>query len=280
MGIFMGGTVSNLAAAGNHNSRHPTAGSLIYGLPAARIADRFRSGLAATRAAPGQLFRKLQRMMNKTSDQTSKPPMGSVGPVVLDESEPDDDALLVTRAQGGDMRSYDTLVTRHRGRIFAMIRNMIHQEAEAWDLAQEVFIKAWQALPRFEAKARFSTWLYRIAHNVVYDWTRKKRIEGVGELNDEIFERDQIDPASATTPDTGVAPDEAMSRGELRLKIEAALAKLSPEHREVVVLKDVQGLAYKEIAEVMGSSIGTVMSRLFYDRQKLQTMLKHEYESR
>ena len=161
-----------------------------------------------------------------------------------------------------------------------MIRNMIHQEAEAWDLSQEVFIKAWQALPRFEAKARFATWLYRIAHNVVYDWTRKRRIEGVGEFNDEIFERDRIDPAAVTAPDAGVSPDEAMAHAELRVKIEAALAKLSPEHREVVLLKDVQGLAYKDIAEVMGSSIGTVMSRLYYARQKLQTMLKHEYEAR
>ncbi len=221
-------------------------------------------------------------MMNNASDQTSKPPMGSAGPVVLDEtmSEPDEDARLVAQAQGGDMRSYDALVTRHRGRIFAMIRNMIHQEAEAWDLSQEVFIKAWQGLPRFEAKARFSTWLYRIAHNVVYDWARKKRIESVGELNDEIFERDRIDPASATTPTAAQAPDEAMAHGELRVKIEAALAKLSPEHREAVLLKDVQGLSYKEIAEVMGSTMGTVMSRLFYARQKLQTLLKHEYEAR
>jgi RNA polymerase sigma-70 factor (ECF subfamily) len=178
------------------------------------------------------------------------------------------------------MRSYDALVTRHRGRIFAMIRNMIHQEADAWDLSQEVFIKAWLALSRFEAKARFSTWLYRIAHNVVYDWTRKRKIESAGEFNDEIFERNRIDPAAVTAPGAGEAPDEAMAHGELRVKIEAALAKLTPEHREVVLLKDVQGLAYKEIAEVMGSSIGTVMSRLFYARQKLQTMLKNEYEAR
>jgi RNA polymerase sigma-70 factor (ECF subfamily) len=227
-------------------------------------------------------LKKFPQTMNKSSEQTSNPPMRSVGPVVLDQAnlEPDDDARLVAQAQAGDMRSYDALVTRHRGRIFAMIRNMIHQEAEAWDLSQEVFIKAWQALPRFEAKARFSTWLYRIAHNVVYDWTRKKRIDGIGELNDEVFERERIDPASSTTPDAGEAPDEAMAHGELRAKIEAALGKLSPEHREVVVLKDVQGLAYKEIAEVMGSTIGTVMSRLFYARQKLQTMLKHEYEAR
>ena len=161
-----------------------------------------------------------------------------------------------------------------------MIRNMIHQEAEAWDLAQEVFIKAWQGLPRFEAKARFSTWLYRIAHNVVYDWARKKRIEGAGELNDEIFERDRIDPASSTTPDVGASPDDAMAHGELRVKIEKALSKLSPEHREAVLLKDVQGLSYKEIADIMSCSLGTVMSRLFYARQKLQTLLKDEYESR
>lgn len=220
--------------------------------------------------------------MNKPPDIPSKDAVRLAGAVPPDggDSGPDGDLRLVDLAQRGDMRSYDALVTRHRGRIFAMIRSMIHQEAEAWDLSQEVFIKAWQALPRFEAKARFSTWLYRIAHNTVYDWTRRKRVEGVGELNDEVFERERIDPASTTTPDAGEAPDEAMVRGELRAKIEAALDRLSPEHREVVLLKDVQGLAYKEIAEVMGTSIGTVMSRLYYSRQKLQTMLRHEYENR
>lgn len=161
-----------------------------------------------------------------------------------------------------------------------MIRNMIHQEADAWDLAQEVFIKAWQALPHFEAKARFSTWLYRIAHNVVCDWSRKRKFESAGELNDEIFDQHRIDPAAVTAPGPGEAPDEALARAELRAKIAAALAKLSPEHREVVLLKDVQGLAYKEIAEVIQSSIGTVMSRLFYARQKLQTMLLDEYQAR
>ena len=160
-----------------------------------------------------------------------------------------------------------------------MIRNMIHHEAEAWDLAQEVFIKAWQALPQYGAKARFSTWLYRIAHNVVYDWTRKRKIESAGEFNDEIFDHQRIDPAAVTAPGAGEAPDAAMARGELRAKLAAALAKLSPEHREVVLLKDVQGLAYKDIAEVMASSIGTVMSRLFYARQKLQTLLQDEYHT-
>jgi RNA polymerase sigma-70 factor, ECF subfamily len=220
--------------------------------------------------------------MNNPAGDTSKNAKEPNGPVDSDAptSDPDEDFRLVAKAQGGDMKSYDTLITRHRGKIFAMIRNMIHQEADAWDLSQEVFIKAWHALPRFEAKARFSTWLYRIAHNVVYDWTRKRKIDSAGELNDEIFDRNRIDPAAVTAPTMGEAPDTSMEHSELRVKIEAALGKLSPEHREVVVLKDVQGLSYKEIAEVMESTLGTVMSRLFYARQKLQALLKDEYNSR
>jgi RNA polymerase sigma-70 factor (ECF subfamily) len=193
-------------------------------------------------------------------------------------SEPlDEDWAFVTKAQQGDLAAYDALVTRHRGRIFAMIRNMIHNEADAWDLSQEVFIKAWHALPRFEARARFSTWLYRIAHNAVYDWNRKRRIESVGELDDNLFNSEQIDPASNTTPSTVGAPDDSLAQSELRVKIELALSKLSDEHRQVVVLKDVQGLSYKEISNIMETSLGTVMSRLHYARQKLQTMLQDEY---
>jgi RNA polymerase sigma-70 factor (ECF subfamily) len=220
--------------------------------------------------------------MNKMSDEPSNSARGPAGSVHPDaqSGDLDDDFQLVARAQQGDFGSYDALVTRHRGRIFAMIRNMIHQEADAWDLSQEVFIKAWNALPRFEAKARFTTWLYRIAHNVVYDWTRKRKFESAGEWNDEVFERERIDSGSCTTPSGGDAPDDLLAHDELRAKIEKALARLSPEHREVVLWKDVQGLSYKEIAEVMECSIGTVMSRLFYARQKLQVMLKDEYESR
>ena len=219
--------------------------------------------------------------MNKGCPDPSKSLTGPSEPVEFRAgTDPDDDALLVTRAQAGDLRAYDELVIRHRGRIFAMVRNMIHNEADAWDLSQDVFVKAWQALPRFEAKARFSTWLFRIAHNVVYDWTRKRKIDSAGEFNDEIFDREQIDPMASTAPSEAEAPDRSMEHGELRVKIQAALFKISPEHRESVVLKDVQGLSYKEIADAMGCSIGTVMSRLFYARQKLQALLKDEYEAR
>ncbi len=215
--------------------------------------------------------------MNKPSGEPSYPT-----PIPQDAAadESDEDFRLVALAQKGDMSAYDELVIRHRGKIYAMIRNMVKNDADAWDLSQDVFIKAWQALPRFEARARFSTWLYRISHNVVYDWVRKRKVESAGELNDEIFDREKIDSSARTAPAFVESPDDALSNSELRVKIEAALAKLSVDHREAVILKDVQGLSYKEIADAMECSIGTVMSRLFYARQKLQTLLKDEYESR
>lgn len=220
--------------------------------------------------------------MNKPTGDPSNPPQGSTGPVAAEATagDPEEDFRLVALAKEGDTSAYDELVIRHQGRIYAMIRNMVKNDADAWDLSQDVFVKAWQALPRFEARARFTTWLFRIAHNVVYDWVRKRKIESAGELNDEIFNRDSIDLSARTAPSAVDAPDDALSNTELRNKIEDALGKLTPEHRESVILKDVQGLSYKEIADVMECTLGTVMSRLYYARQKLQTLLKDEYESR
>lgn len=194
--------------------------------------------------------------------------------------ELDEDYSYVVLAQKGDQKAYEELVIRHRGKIYAMIKNMVHNEADAWDLSQEVFIKGWRALPRFEARSRFSTWLYRIAHNTVYDFCRRQKKQLNRELYEETFDRENLDSSAKISPTAIDSPDDALSHQELRIKIEIALSKLSVEHREVVLLKDVQGLAYKEIADVMNCSIGTVMSRLFYARQKLQVFLKDEYESR
>jgi len=185
-----------------------------------------------------------------------------------------DDSDLVKQAQAGNYSSFDTLVTRHRGKVYAMIVNMVKNDADAWDLAQDSFIKAWKALPKFENRSKFSTWLFRISHNVVYDWMRKKKIRSEGELDDELLDRNRIDMTASTAPKQSLRPDEALASNELRLEIEAALNKLSPEHKETIVLREVQGMDYKEIAEIMECSLGTVMSRLFYARKKLQTLLK------
>ena len=157
-----------------------------------------------------------------------------------------------------------------------MIYNMVKNDADAWDLSQEAFIKAWKALPKFASRARFSTWLFRISHNVVYDWMRKRRIQGDGELNDEVFDVGKIDLGAPTAPQQGQRPDQVLEQRELLQRINQALDKLSVQHREIVVLREVQGLDYKEIAEIIGSSLGTVMSRLYYARQKLQQHLQSE----
>lgn len=187
-----------------------------------------------------------------------------------------EDARWVEQAKAGNTRAFDQLVSKHRGRIYAMIYQMVRNDADAWDLAQEAFIKAWKALPKFESRARFSTWLFRISHNVVYDWLRKRRMKVEGELNDEVFDAGRIDPGASTAPQQCQRPDEALEQSELQQRIEHALDKLSEEHREVIVLREVQGLDYKEIAEIIDSSLGTVMSRLYYARQKLQGYLKSE----
>jgi RNA polymerase sigma-70 factor (ECF subfamily) len=218
--------------------------------------------------------------MNNQNATPSNPEQDPAETLSMGENDPNEDLRWVSLAQQGDMNAFNQLVIRHQGKIYAMIRNMVRNEADAWDLSQDVFIKAWRALPSFEARSRFSTWLFRISHNVVYDWARKRKIESSGELNDEIFDRDSIDLSARTAPALIESPDEALSNSELRIKISAALEKISPEHREIVILKDVQGLSYKEIADVMECSLGTVMSRLFYARQKLQTLLKDEYQSR
>ncbi len=212
----------------------------------------------------------------KTEKTPSKPveaQRGSSGVSSVPEEGPPD-ASLVERAQQGDLEAFDTLVIRYRGKIFGMIYHLVHNEADAWDLAQDAFVKAWRALPKFKGKSQFYTWLYRIAHNVVYDWLRKKANVVDTREFDETFVGDPTAENSPTVPRPVDAPDEQAERHDLRLEIQAALEKLSPEHRETILLREIEGLKYEEIAERMECSTGTVMSRLFYARKNLQEFLE------
>jgi len=197
-------------------------------------------------------------------------------PVNSSDEDGPPDLDLIKSCQSGDTAAFEILVSRHRGKVFAMVQNMIKNEADAWDLSQEVFIKVWKALPKFEARAQFSTWLYRITHNVVYDWLRKRKIDSAGELDDNLLDRGSIAVGSTTTPSETARPDDAMNNRELGERINKAMDTLSPEHRETILLREVQGFDYKEIAEAMDTSLGTVMSRLYYARKKLQQLLSHE----
>jgi RNA polymerase sigma-70 factor, ECF subfamily len=174
------------------------------------------------------------------------------------------DAELTRRSQAGDAEAFGELVTKYRAKIFTVVFSMVRNEYDAWDIAQEGFLKAWRSIQRFEGRSSFYTWLYSITVNLtIYSIRRKARREEV-ELNDTI---------PSLLPNPGVNYQSA----EIREQINAALAKLSPEHRAVVVLKELEEMRYHEIAKVMNLSLGTVMSRLFYGRKKLQSMLRPIY---
>jgi RNA polymerase sigma-70 factor (ECF subfamily) len=185
---------------------------------------------------------------------------------------------LVRRCQAGDTEAFDELVTRYRTRVFGMIYNMVHNEQDAWDLAQDSFVKAWKSIKRFRGRSSFYTWIYRIVMNVSIDWLRKKQVKGAGAEFDDAVQLREIDPASKTVPKADALPYETMERTEIRARIENAIAHLSPEHRAVILMKEIEEMQYHEIAEALGCSIGTVMSRLFYARKKLQNSLKDVYE--
>ena len=158
-----------------------------------------------------------------------------------------------------------------------MIFHMVRNEEDAWDLAQDGFVRAWKSIANFRGQSAFYTWLHRIMTNAALDWLRKKQIQGGQEFDDTIGLR-RIEPGAVTAPKADMQPAERIADGEVRHSIDAALAKLSPEHRTVIVLREIEGREYQEIADAMETTIGTVMSRLFYARKKLQTLLKETYE--
>lgn len=187
------------------------------------------------------------------------------------------DADLVRLAQQGNAPAFDLLVTRYRGKVYGMCYHLVHNEQDAWDLAQNAFIKAWRALGSFKGDSAFYTWIYRITHNVAYDWLRKRRIESDGEFNDEIGT--PVAAGAEAVPRSGTRPDDALKNQETGRRIHQAIAQLSPDHRTAILLREVEGHSYEEIADIMQSSVGTVMSRLFYARKKLQELLKDTYEN-
>jgi RNA polymerase sigma-70 factor (ECF subfamily) len=196
-------------------------------------------------------------------------------PAEADVSELD----LVKQSQAGNTEAFDQLVSRYRTRVFGMIYNMVHNEQDAWDLAQDSFVKAWKSVGRFRGQSSFYTWIYRIIMNVTIDWLRKKQVKGAGvEFNDAIRLK-EINPASRTVPKADALPHERMEQREIRERIDAAIAQLTPEHRAVILMKEIEDMQYHEIAEALDCSIGTVMSRLFYARKKLQNLLRGVYEN-
>ena len=175
---------------------------------------------------------------------------------------------LVKRARHGELSAYDELVKRYQERIYATIYHMTGNHEDANDLAQESFIKAYQALKTFKGGSSFYTWLYRIAVNKTINFLKQRKNKYHLSLNDLDFQTEHDPDLVALISDKTPLRDAGLA--ELQKKLNEALLKLSEPHRIVAVLHDVQGISHEEIAGIMGCNVGTVRSRLFDARQQLQ----------
>jgi RNA polymerase sigma factor RpoE len=186
-------------------------------------------------------------------------------PAAVEETE------LVRRAQRGDLPAYDDLVRRYQERIYATIYHMTANHEDANDLAQDTFVKAFNALKSFKGGSSFYTWLYRIAVNKTINFLKQRRHRSHMSLNDLDLNAEHDPDLVALVSDK--TPRREAALAELQEKLNEAMQKLSESHRLVVTLHDVQGLPHEEIAKIMDCNIGTVRSRLFYARQQLQAWL-------
>ncbi|MGE5128329.1 MAG: RNA polymerase sigma factor [Sphingomonadaceae bacterium] len=172
----------------------------------------------------------------------------------------DDDLPLARKAQGGDRLAFAELARRHQDRLFRFLLRLTGSRDDALDLVQESFLRAWQALPRWRPEAKFATWLFGIARNAAVDLLRRRGVVETA-ASEELPGR----PDTAATP---LARIEATER--LRL-LERALAVLSPEHREILLLREVEEMAYEDIAATLSVGEGTVKSRLSRARAAVLT---------
>lgn len=186
-------------------------------------------------------------------------------------SHQDVDKVLVDRARNGDRKAFDMLVLKYQNRIVQLVSRYISNREDAMDVAQEAFIKAYRALPGFEGNSAFYTWMYRIAVNTAKNWTiarARRPAKRESELSDS--EQHEFD---ISLKDQG-SPDHLAMRDELDLAIRESIEALPEELRSAIVLREMEGLSYDEIAQIMDCPVGTVRSRIFRAREGIQKRLE------
>ena len=176
-----------------------------------------------------------------------------------------EELIVIEAVRTGQIDRFETLVREYEGGIYRLCLRMLGNEQDALDAAQDTFFNAYRGLDGFRAESRFSTWLYRLASNVCLDMLRRR--PAVPELSaDE-------DKRVHSIADSAPSPQEALEAKELRELVDRAIAALPEEHRQVVILRDVNGLSYEEIASITGLEPGTVKSRIYRARKRLAAAL-------
>jgi RNA polymerase sigma-70 factor (ECF subfamily) len=185
-----------------------------------------------------------------------------------------DDLTLVTRARAGDPAAFRALVVRYQRKVYAVALGIVKDPDQAWDVAQEAFVRVHRHLAEFKGESAFSTWVFRIATHLGIDSVRRERTRSRDDLEeaDEATLAERGEGILATA--LGTNPQESALRRELAGKIGEALSLLPEKHRTILVLREVEGLSYEELAERLQIHKGTVMSRLFHARRKMQVLLR------
>jgi RNA polymerase sigma-70 factor (ECF subfamily) len=188
-----------------------------------------------------------------------------------------DDSKLLERVRGGERDAYRILVERYQKRVYNLAYSLLKNREDAADVAQEAFTKAYRSLEGFKGDASFYTWIYRITNNLCIDFLRKA---GAASAQVEYSEELPDDPSAEAQAGVGVLssrlgtnPQRSALRRELAEKMEEALGHLPEKHRAILVLREVEGLSYEELAQALEIPKGTVMSRLFHARTKMQELL-------
>jgi RNA polymerase sigma-70 factor, ECF subfamily len=193
--------------------------------------------------------------------------------------EAEEDRVLIARAQQNDVAAFRSLVERHQRRAFAIALSLVRDENDARELVQDAFLRVYRGLNSFQGGSSFFTWLYRIITNLSIDLIRKPGRQ-LADIDEARFESDESQEAEfpLLSRVDGSDPVDVVRRREIAGRLQAALDALPPYHRGVIVMREIEGLSYEEMATAMGVSKGTIMSRLFHARQKLQKALADCYE--
>jgi RNA polymerase sigma-70 factor (ECF subfamily) len=183
---------------------------------------------------------------------------------------PEDDRRLVERSAQGDREAFGVLVRRHQERTFNLAYQVLRNREDALDVAQEAFVKAFASLPGFKGESSFTTWLHRIVVNLAIDsLRRRRRSQGI-----EYDDRRAVPEEPGVEVEAPGGPENELELKQVRALLARGIGLLPPAQRAVLVLREIEGLTYEEIARAVGCSLGTVMSRLFYARRKLQRIFK------
>ena len=195
-----------------------------------------------------------------------------MGGAALPAAEAPADADVVQRARAGDHAAFRVLVERYQGRAYRLALRVLRDEDQAQDVVQDAFLKVYGSLDRFEGRSGFYTWLYRIVMNVCLDRKRRDRSDREVEWDEETAGGSLADPAGVDPARPG--PEAEAPNTELRTLVARAIEALPEDARRAIQLREIDGLSYKEIAEALGIPKGTVMSRLYYARRRLQEALR------